>query len=122
MLITKAVLDVFLLDARGLVAGTDDDFEGIDIDRIVLEGQLEHVFSFFGHCSLTLGNAGTQGQKMHYHDNGIVICSSPHYLLIQSQFKELLGDAVTAFFGIERMQADVATLMWAPPQKIYAFW
>jgi hypothetical protein len=117
MLITRAALEVFLLDARGLAAGTDDDFEGIYIDRIVLEGELEHVFSFFGHCLLTLGNAGTQRQKMHYHDNGIVICSSPHYLLIQNQFKERLGDEVTAFFGIERMQAEVATLMWAPPHK-----
>jgi hypothetical protein len=64
-----------------------------------------------------LGNTGIQQQKMCHHEDGIVICSSPHYLLICIQFKELLGDAVTQLLGSGQMQSDVPPVMCKNRQK-----
>jgi hypothetical protein len=120
VLISKSDLHRMYNHNTGFVGVNHNTFRDMDIDRLMLQGSPELVFGYLGNVMLTIGNGGIFKQKMRNIPKAIVICRSPHYILMPPQYKDAVGIRVTAHFGVKRPVHEGDEVMWKGDERTMA--
>jgi hypothetical protein len=107
-------------DHTGFVGVNHNTFHNMDIDRLMLQGRPKLVFGYLGNAMLTIGNGGIFKQKMRNINKAIVICRSPHYILMPPQYKDAVGIRVSANFGVKWPVHEGDEVMWKGDERTMA--